>query len=81
MKRRGLKLTPRLVLVAALPLILMFAFAVAGISSSCGSIIESMVQHELMTAQYAFETSVANIAELQSIKSFPTFKYAWSSVY
>lgn len=63
MKRRGLKLTPRLVLVAALPLILMFAFAVAGISSSCGSIIESMVQHELMTAQYAFETSVANIAQ------------------
>jgi methyl-accepting chemotaxis protein len=41
----------------------MFAFAVAGISSSCGSIIESMVQHELMTAQYAFETSVANIAQ------------------
>ncbi len=63
MKRRGLKLTPRLVLVAALPLILMFAFAVAGISSSCGSIIESMVQHELMTAPYAFETSVANIAQ------------------
>lgn len=49
--------------MAALPLILMFAFAVAGISSSCGSIIESMVQHELMTAQYAFETSVANIAQ------------------
>lgn len=63
MKRKGLKLTPRLVLVAALPLILMFAFAVAGISSSCGSIIESMVQHELMTAQYAFETSVSNIAQ------------------
>lgn len=63
MKRKGLKLTPRLVLVAALPLILMFAFAIAGISSSCGSIIESMVQHELMTAQYAFETSVANIAQ------------------
>lgn len=63
MKRKGLKLTPRLVLVAALPLILMFAFAVAGISSSCGSIIESMVQHELMTAQYAFETAVGNIAQ------------------
>lgn len=63
MKRKGLKLTPRLVLVAALPLILMFAFAIAGISSSCGSIIESMVQHELMTAQYAFETSVENIAQ------------------
>ncbi len=63
MKRKGLKLTPRLVLVAALPLILMFVFAVAGISSSCGSVIESMVQHELMTAQYAFETSVENIAQ------------------
>ena len=63
MKRKGLKLTPRLVIVAALPLILMFAFAVAGISSSCGSIIDSMVQHELRTAQYAFETSVSNIAQ------------------
>lgn len=63
MKRKGLKLTPRLVLVAALPLILMFASAVAGIRSSCASIIESMVQHELMTAQYAFETSVENIAQ------------------
>ncbi|MDE6054781.1 MAG: cache domain-containing protein, partial [Lachnospiraceae bacterium] len=63
MKRKGLKLTPRLVLVAALPLILMFAFAVAGISSSCASIIDSMVQHELTTAQYAFETSVSNIAQ------------------
>lgn len=63
MKRKGLKLTPRLVLVATLPLILMFAFAVAGISSSCNSVIESMVQHELMTAQYAFETSVENIAQ------------------
>ncbi len=63
MKRRGLKLTPRLVLVAALPLILMFAFAIAGISSSCRSIIESMVQHELTTAQYAFETAVGNIAQ------------------
>lgn len=63
MKRKGLKLTPRLVLVAALPLILMFAMAVAGISSSCSSIIDVMVQHELKTAQYAFETSVANIAQ------------------
>lgn len=63
MKRRGLKLTPRLVIVAALPLVLMFVFAIAGISSSCDSIIESMVQHELMTAQYAFETSVSNIAQ------------------
>lgn len=63
MKRKGIKLTPRLVLVAAVPLIMMFAVAVAGISSSCASIIESMVQHELKTAQYAFETSVENIAQ------------------
>lgn len=63
MKRKGLKLTPRLVLVAALPLILMFGCAIAGISSSCASIIESMVKHELTTAQYAFETSVENIAQ------------------
>lgn len=63
MKRKGLKLTPRLVLVAAVPLVLMFIFAVLGIRSSCSSIIESMVQHELMTAQYAFETAVGNIAQ------------------
>jgi len=63
MKRKGLKLTLRLVLVTAFPLILMFVFAMAGISVSCSSIIESMVQHELITAQYAFETSVSNIAQ------------------
>lgn len=63
MKKKGLKLTPRLVLVAALPLILMFGFAIAGISSSCGSVTEEMVKHELTAAQYAFETSVANIAQ------------------
>ena len=63
MKRKGLKLTPRLVLVSGLPLILMFAFAIAGIRSSCEYIIDSMVQHELKTAQYAFETSVSNISQ------------------
>ena len=52
----------RLVLVVAVPLILMLAVAVAGISSSCGSITETMVRHELQAAQYAFEVSVNNIA-------------------
>ncbi len=62
MKRKGLRLMQRLVLVVAVPLILMFAVAVAGISSSCGSITETMVRHELQAAQYAFEVSVNNIA-------------------
>lgn len=63
MKRKGIKLTLRLVLVAAVPLILMFAAAVMGIKSSCNSITEEMVQHELKTAQYAFETAITNIAQ------------------
>jgi len=63
MKRKGIKLTLRLVLVAAVPLILMFAAAVIGIRSSCNSITEEMVQHELTTAQYAFETAITNIAQ------------------
>lgn len=63
MKRTGLKLTPRLLLVAAAPMIVMFIMAVVGISSSCRSITESIVQHELSTAQYAFEISVGNIAQ------------------
>ncbi len=62
-ERRGLKLTLRLVLVTAVPLILMFGFAIVGLGSSCSSIIESMVQHELSTAQYAFETAIGNIAQ------------------
>ncbi len=53
----------RLVLVVAVPLILMFAIAVGGISSSCNSVTETMVQHELKTAQYAFETAIENIAQ------------------
>lgn len=52
-----------MVLVTALPLILMFGFAIVGLGSSCSSIIESMVQHELSTAQYAFETAIGNIAQ------------------
>lgn len=63
MKRKGVKLTLRLVLVVAVPLILMFAIAVGGISSSCNSVTETMVQHELKTAQYAFETAIENIAQ------------------
>ncbi len=63
MRRKGIKLTLRLVLVAAVPLVLMFAAAVVGIKSSCNSITEEMVQHELATAQYAFETAIANIAQ------------------
>lgn len=63
MKRTGLKLTPRLLLVAAIPMILMFVVAVYGISTSCGNIIDTMVKHELSTAQYAFEVSVGNIAQ------------------
>lgn len=63
MKRTGLKLTPRLLLVAAMPMILMFVVAIGGISSSCGRITEEMVKHELSTAQYAFEVSVGNIAQ------------------
>lgn len=63
MKRKGMKLTLRLVLVAAVPLILMFTMAVMGIKSSCNSITEEMVQHELTTAQYAFETAITNIAQ------------------
>lgn len=52
----------RLLLVVAVPLILMLVVAVAGISSSCGSVTETMVKHELQAAQYAFEVSVGNIA-------------------
>lgn len=63
MKRTGLKLTPRLLLMAAAPMIFMFVIAVAGIQSTCESITETMVKHELDTAQYAFEVAVGNIAQ------------------
>lgn len=62
MKRKGLRLMQRLLLVVAVPLILMLVMAVAGISSSCESVTETMVKHELQAAQYAFEVSVSNIA-------------------
>lgn len=63
MKRKGLKLAPRLMLVVAVPLLLMFGVAVAGINSSCSSVTEAMVLHELQAAQYAFEVSVNNISQ------------------
>lgn len=63
MKRKGLKLTPRLLLAAAVPMILMFLVAVMGIKSSCENVTEAMVKHELSAAQYAFEVSVENIAQ------------------
>lgn len=63
MKRKGLKLMPRLLLVAAFPLVMMFAAAVAGISSSCSNVTDAMVNHELEVAQYAFEAALGNIAQ------------------
>ena len=63
MRRKGIKLTLRLVLVVAFPLVLMFVLAVVGIKSSCNSITQEMVKHELTTAQYAFETAISNIAQ------------------
>lgn len=63
MKRKGLKLTSRLLFVAAAPMVLMFIIAIMGIKSSCESVTETMVQHELSAAQYAFGVSVGNIAQ------------------
>lgn len=63
MKRKGLKLTPRLLLVAAAPMVLMFVLAILGIKSSCENVTEAMVKHELSAAQYVFEVSVGNIAQ------------------
>lgn len=62
MKRKGLKLMPVLLIMAAIPMILMFVVAVVGIQEACGSITDTMVRHELSAAQYAFEVSVGNMA-------------------
>ncbi|MCD8039174.1 MAG: methyl-accepting chemotaxis protein [Lachnospiraceae bacterium] len=62
MKRKGLKLMPILLIMAAVPMILMFAVAANGIKDASESIAETMVRHELNAAQYAFEVSVGNIA-------------------
>lgn len=62
MKRKGLKLMPVLLIMASIPMILMFAVAIFGISEACGSITDAMVRHELSAAQYAFDVSVGNIS-------------------
>lgn len=61
-KRTGLKLTPRLLLVSATPMLLLFAVAIAAVEIVSTNITELMVQHELSAAQYAFEVTVENIA-------------------
>jgi methyl-accepting chemotaxis protein len=60
-KSKGLKLTPRLLLVALLPTILTFIVGVLSVKTVCGNVIETMVKHELNVAQYAFEVSVGNL--------------------
>lgn len=62
MKRSGLKLKPILLIMAAVPMILMFLIAVYGIDEACKSIMETMVHHELNVARYSFDTSVNNMA-------------------
>ena len=62
MKRKGLKLMQVLLIMAAVPMLLMFLVALNGIQDACGGITETMVRHELSAAQYAFEVSVGNMA-------------------
>lgn len=62
MKRKGLKLLQVLLIMAAVPMILMFLVAMNGIQDACGGITETMVRHELSAAQYAFEVSVGNMS-------------------
>jgi len=62
MKRSGLKLKPVLLIMAAVPMILMFLVAVYGIDEACKSITETMVRHELNVAHYSFDVSVDNMA-------------------
>ena len=62
MKRSGLKLKPILLIMAAVPMILMFLIAVYGIDEACKSIMETMVRHELNVARYSFDISVDNMA-------------------
>jgi methyl-accepting chemotaxis protein len=61
-ERKGLKLTPRLMIMALIPMILIFAVAILSVRTVCGNVIETMVKHELNAAQYAFEVSVENLA-------------------
>ncbi len=60
--RKGIKLMLRLLLVIAIPMILLFAIAVFSVKTVSENITEAMVRHELNAAQYAFKTSVGNIA-------------------
>ncbi len=62
MKRKGLKLMQVLLIMAAVPMLLMFLVAMNGIKDACGGITETMVRHELSAAQYAFEVSVGNMS-------------------
>lgn len=62
MKRSGLKLKPVLLIMAAVPMILMFLVAVYGIDAACKSITETMVRHELNVAHYSFDVSVDSMA-------------------
>jgi methyl-accepting chemotaxis protein len=61
-KSKGLKLTPRLLLVALLPTILTFVVGILSVKTVCENVTETMVKHELNVAQYAFEVSVGNIS-------------------
>jgi hypothetical protein len=53
-KGKGLKLTPRLLLVALLPTLLTFIVSILSVKTVCTNVINTMVQHELNVAQYAF---------------------------
>lgn len=59
--RKGIKLMLRLLIVVAVPMLLLFTIALFSVKFACENIIQAMVQHELNAAQYAFETSVANL--------------------
>ena len=61
-KRKGLKLMPRLLIMALVPMILLSIVAVWSLETLSSSFIEAMVKHELSAAQYAFEVSVNNIS-------------------
>ncbi len=61
-KRKGLKLMPRLLILALIPMLLLSAVAVISMEKLSSSIIDAMVKHELSAAQYAFEVSVGNIS-------------------
>lgn len=61
-KRKGLKLMPRLMILALVPMLILSAVAVISMERLSSSIIEAMVKHELSAAQYAFEVSVGNLA-------------------